>query len=215
MKYDDKKYITHYDVVNDKILIYYAYPNNEKQEIAYTLESELLILSTMRDQIEYWLCDNEHRLKSDFWDDIRQIYLGIFGVMYPISCLKQELLPVLPEILIGFFSVVIALGLEDILYLKNKWNTLKKYKLFLQNEEKFNQHYSFSEEDLDLYLNLPQKSQEEQIPAININTIYNMEYQDVKRLVKEINQAEKLNVEYYVDSEEMNVKILSKEKRFS
>lgn len=188
--YDAKHFILNYEIVEDTIKVHLA--NGENYEVPNTRENEERLLEQMEDQVDE-ACDfvGEQKngiSKSQFSIVWQAMMLGL-DVYLLVSGLTT--LPVLIGICASWFTLDIGYNICKIIYHKNNIKDYKKNRLFLENKKAINDYIRDSKEQ---EISEEKNKVEEEKPTHTINTIDKLKYEDVQKIVDDIERDKEFGI---------------------
>ena len=184
-----KDFILYYEDKGENLQVYLA--NGDEYPVPNTLENENKLLKQMEEQVkDVWefKAKKEKEKKSNlFWT----IYDLVFLALNTVFIITNP--SVFTGVCIGLF---ILCGSVNIAGYKNKKKILKdieKNQLFMNNKKRINDFLERGNEEIREDTINPVIVEKK--PALTINDVHHLEYEDINRIVSDIDRDEKFGID--------------------
>ena len=185
-KYEKKEFILNFEEDGETIKVNLA--SGEDYTVPNTKENKDKLLSVMEHQV-YNSWNYENKKKKDKrsarnW----MIYDGAFLAVNLIVCILNP--SVLTAVAIGCFTIALVGNAMSYHFTNEALKELDKNQVFLRNKKEINDYLKRGNEE-EKTLN-PVKSDED---VININDVHSMSFDDVNRILNDINRDERFGID--------------------
>ena len=185
-----KNFILNFYEDGDSIKINFA--NGDKDyTVDNTKENRDKLLEQMKNQFDYYHYDSKLEKKkknSIFWLIYDIIFLGVNVSMMFIGPTVWNI------VASSFFVLGGACQIYELASTKKKLKDLEKHKLFIHNEQRINEYLNKGNEEVnERTINIVKSDEKDSV--LNINDVHDMELDDVKKILDDIDRDERLNID--------------------
>ena len=209
-----KTFILNYNIENNQIIVNLA--SGEKYIIPFSVDNEKRLLERMKNQVKD-SSDYEYKQEKRFSSAWKwAIWSGIMLVFNSIILATGiSALPVVNGICAGWFVFDSSLRIYSMVDSKRKLKDIRKNRTFINNENTLSDNTKINQNVLS---NVSTKTQElvtstpEQKPIFTLNSIDKIGYEDLKKILENIQREEEFGFDYS-DSQDEKPMILSKKRK--
>lgn len=188
-KDERKDFILYYEDKGENLQVYLA--NGDDYPVPNTLENENKLLSQMEEQVkDVWSFKSkkEKAKKSNlFW----AIYDLVFLTINTVFMITNP--GVVTGVCIGLFILCGAVNVAGYKNNKRILEDINKNQLFINNKKRINEFLERGNEEIKEDTINPVKVEKK--PILTINDVHHLEYEDVNRIVSDINRDEKFGID--------------------
>ena len=187
-QYYASSFITHYNLERTNIKIHYL--NGDTKLIPYDKENEELVLEKMKNQVDFLInCEEKYKYEAKSYGAIATLdslvsILNIASLSLDHSEKKHVIIKL---IVIGIWTFLAAHYGSDAIKAKRALEDIKKFKLFLENEELINQNMIDSY--IEMYGDTAPISDANKMTVNDLDNYTLSELEEMIASIKDANQA--------------------------
>lgn len=188
-KEEKKRFILYYEENGDTLNVHLA--DGEEYPVPNTKENEEKLLEQMEEQVEdVWSFKNKRQKAKKAalgWT----IYDLVFLTLNTVFMITNP--GVVTGVCIGLFILCGAMNIASYKINKKVLEDVKKHELFLRNKTRINEFLERGNEEVKEDTINPVKVEKK--PILTINDVNHLEYEDINRIVSDIDRDEKFGID--------------------